>query len=279
MKKHLTILLFSLCLASVAPAQMVSQEQDNEPISIGLKGGINMPRMLYFGNKALSRLHQDWYITPTGGLFVEIPISSNLYLVPEAVYIQRGTRISYDHFSGAKVNYSISTSYVDLRLPIEWVWNIKPYFQPFATVGAEAGMCLLGQIHLKREAGNSNPAVPALDETILVDSTNMSLIHAGVYAGVGIRSKVSLGYFDILLKLSATFHQGFLDSYSPYEKNGASQALNVNAYQITGYRLPEGLEVCLGIAIPLKPILKDACASFSKDRHRRHGSQGHLFGY
>ena len=229
-----------------------------------------MPRMLYFGNEALSRLHQDWIFTPTGGLFVDIPISSNLYFVPEATYVQRGTHIHYEHFSGAKVNYSISTSYVDLRFPIEWAWNIKPFFQPFATVGAEVGMCLFGQIHLDRKhentAGNANPTVPALDETIPVDSANMSLIHAGVYAGVGIRSKVSLGYVDLLLKLSATFHQGFLDSYSPYEKNGTSQTNNVNAYQITGNRLPQGLEVCLGIAIPLKPMLKDVCDTFSNDR-------------
>ena len=82
---------------------------------------------------------------------------------------------------------------------------------------------------------------------------------------------------EVMLKLSATFHQGFVDSYSPYEKIGAAQAQNVNAYQITGWRLPQGLEVTLGVAIPLKPILKDACASFSNDR--RHGNRGHLYGY
>ena len=119
----------------------------------------------------------------------------------------------------------------------------------------------------------------AMDRTIDVDSANMSLIHVGAFAGVGVRSKVAIGYQKLLLKFSVSFHHGFLDSYSPYEKNGTSQAVNVHAYQITGNRLPQGLEVTLGVAIPLEKHLDDACATFANDRYRRRGNRGHLFGY
>lgn len=274
MKKYVLILSILLACSTGIFAQMSQNKPMDRSIALGIKGGVNMPRMLYFKNPALMRLPQSFVFTPMGGLFVDIPIMEFAYLSPEVVYVQRGTDMKYVHAnSGAQVHYTIATSNVDLRLPLEFCWEMKPYFQPFVMVGAEAGMCLFGKIHLDRTA----PI--ALDETVAVDSANMNLIHAGAFAGLGIRSKLSLGNQDILLKLSASFHQGFLDSYSRYEKNGTAQAVNVNAYQITGNRLPQGLEVSLGIAIPLKAKLKDACASFSNDRYRRRGSGRHLFGY
>lgn len=256
----------------------VAQLNQNKPVdktvSFGIEGGVNMPRMFYFQNDALMQLPQSFVFTPMGGLFLDIPITSVMSLSPKVVYVQRGTDMKYVHQpSSAQVQYSISTSYIDLRLPLELSWPIKPSFEPFVMVGVEAGMCLFGQIHIDR-------TIPiALDETLAVDSANMSMIHAGVFAGVGIRSKVTIGAQDVLLKFNVSVHQGFLDSYSPFEKDGTAQSVNVNAYQIKGQRLPQGLEVTLGIAIPLKRRLEDACATFSKDRYRRHGNRGHLFGY
>ena len=274
MKKFVLIIGILLVCHTGLIAQMMQNKPSDKTVSVGIKGGVNMPRMLYFKNPDLMKLPQSFYVTPTGGLFVELPLTEFLYLSPEVDYVQRGTKTNYVHQpSGAEVNYSISTHNVDLRVPLELVWELKPYFQPFLTLGGEAGMCLAGQIHLDR----SDPIT--FDQTLAVDSANMQMIHAGAYAGLGIRSKVTIGYQDILLKLSASFHQDLLDSYSKYEKDGTAQAINVNAYQITGNRLPQGLEVTLGIAIPLKPRLKDACATFAKDRSRRSGSHGHLFGY
>lgn len=275
MKKYILLIVSILLVCRTAVfAQMTQSHSGDKAVSVGIKGGVNMPRMLYFKNPALMRLPQSFVFTPTGGLFVDIPVTEVMYLSPEVVYVQRGIDMSYVHQpSGANVHYSISASYVDLRLPFEFCWEVRPYFQPFVTVGAEAGMCLFGKIQIDRTA----PI--AFTDTVAIDSANMSMIHVGAFAGLGIRSKVSIGSQDVWLKLSASFHQGFLDSYSPYEKNGAAQATNVHAYQVTGWRLPQGLEISLGIAIPLKPRLKDACATFSNDRYRRHGSGRHLFGY
>lgn len=273
MKKFLLIFgLFCFCHMG-SYAQMTQGKSANKAVSLGIKGGVNLPRMLYFQNTALSQLPQSLIITPTGGLFLDIPLSDAIHLSPEVVYVQRGTNMEYEHRTGSKVHYSISTSYVDLRIPFELAWEVRPYFQPFVTVGVEAGMCLFGQIHLDR----TEPI--EFDQTLAVDSANMSMIHAGAFAGVGVRSKVSVGALDLLLKFNVSFHQSVLDSYSPFEKDETVHAINVNAYQITGYRLPQGLEVTLGVAIPLKPRLKDACASFANDRYRRHGSRGRLFGY
>jgi hypothetical protein len=307
-KKLLILLGLCIGLHCGVFAQMSNSRSFDKTFSLGLKGGINIPRMWYFNNDELSQLPQSFVITPTGGVFLDIPITDVLYLSPEADYVQRGTDISYVHRTGANVHYSLSASYVDLRLPLEMCWEIKPYFQPYVSVGAEMGVCISGKIHMDRKFDNPadiiNTNIIPYDETIDVNSSNianitwpqnyeqfvdalvdvfngsnMSLVHAGAFAGVGIRSKVSIGYQDVLLKLNMSYHQGFVDTYSYYEKSGDSQSLNVQAYQITGWRLPQGLEVTLGVAIPLKPMLKDACSSFSNDRYRRHGNRGHLYGY
>lgn len=274
MKKHILILGVFWVYCTGLLGQMTQSKSMDGTLSLGVKGGVNMPRMWYFNNPALLRLPQSFVFTPTGGLFLDIPLTEVAYLSPEVVYVQRGTDMRYVHRpSGADVHYSILTHNVDLRLPLELAWAMKPYFQPYVTLGGEAGLCLAGQIHLDRTAPIT------FEETLMVDSANMQMIHAGAFAGVGVRSKVTIGYQDVILKLGATFHQGLLDSYSKYEKSGTAQAVNVNAYQVTGYRWPQGIEVTLGIAIPLKPRLKDACATFANDRYRHHGSRGHLFGF
>ena len=273
MKKYLIIILVSLGFCAMSNAQMNNNQPTKEAVSIGLKGGVNMPRMFYFNNKALNQLPQAYLFTPMGGLFVDIPLGSVFALSPEVVYLKRGTDISYEHRSGVKVHYSMSVHYVDFRLPLELRLPIKPYFQPYLMVGAEGGMRLGGQIHIDRTAPVE------LDKTIDVGDANMNLIHAGAFAGVGIRSKIGLGNRHLLLKLSASVHQGLLDSYAVGEKNESIPAVNVNAYQTTGWRLPQGLEVCLGIGIPLEKQLEDACATFAKDRYRRRGVRGRLFGY
>lgn len=273
MKKYLIIIGLLLCSVSVTMAQMSQRKKIDNTVSLGLKGGINTPRMLYYQNEPLSRLPQAWTITPMGGLFLDIPLGSALVFAPEAVYVQRGTDMSYEHRSGAQVHYMMSAFYVDLRLPLELRWPISKYFQPFLVVGAEGGVRLFGQIHMDRTAPIE------MDETIDVGDANLALIHAGALAGVGVRSMINLGAQEILLKLSVTAHQGLLDSYAAGEKEGTSAPVNVNAYQITGSRLPQGLEATLSIGIPLKAREDDACSTFSKDRSRRRINKRGMFGF
>ncbi len=272
MRKCLIIIGIVLGLGLVAEAQMQQKATESKAIAIGIKGGVNIPRMYYFRNRPLSQLPQNVAFTSMGGLFVDIPLGEASTVSPEFVYLKRGTDLSYEHRSGMMVHYTMSVHYVDFRLPFEFRLPVKPYFQPYLVAGAEVGMRLGGQIHMDRTA----PA--ALDQTINVGDANMGLIHAGAFAGVGIRSRIPLGSRDLILKFSASVHQGLLDTYSKAEKEGSVPAQNVNAYQTKGFRLPQGLEVCLGIALPLERI-DDACSTFSGDRYRRKSSRGRLFGF
>ena len=271
MKRCLFIIGFLLGLNLVSEAQMQRNAVESKAVAIGLKGGVNLPRMLYTNNPAVSQLAQDLTFTPMGGVFLDIPLGSAVTMSPEFAYLKRGTEISYEHHSGSMVHYAMSVHFVDFRLPFELRWPVKPYFQPYLVAGGEVGMRLGGQIHMDR----TEPAL--FDQTIDVGNSNMSLIHAGAFAGLGIRSRIGLGSRDIVLKLSATVHQGLLNNFSAAEQDGSIPALNVNAYQPKGARLPQGLEVCLGIAFPLERQ-DDACATFSKDHYRRHRGRS-LFGF
>ncbi|MBQ8957702.1 MAG: PorT family protein [Bacteroidales bacterium] len=273
MKKIHVIMAFLLGFSLVSFGQSNKGKGPEKTVSLGLKGGINLPRMLYYQNESLIELDQALAITPMGGLFVDIPLGGIIVFAPEAVYVQRGTDMTYEHRSGSTVHYTMSASYADVRLPFELKLPISSYFQPYLVVGAEVGMRLFGQIHMDRTAPID------LDVTIDVGDANLAVVHAGALAGLGVCSKINLGAQEILLKLSVTAHQGLLDSYASGEKDGSIGAQNVNAYQITGWRLPQGLEACLCIGIPLKAHEDDACASFGKDRFRRHGSGRHLFGF
>lgn len=330
MKKLLVFLVLCLGLVGSGFAQMSFSRPFDKTLSLGIKGGINVPRMFYYNNQSLMLLPQSFAIKPQGGLFLDVPITAYFGFAPEVVFVQRGTDTRYVHHpSSLKVHYSISTNYVDFRFPLELKWSANPSSQPYVIVGVEAGMCLSGKIHLDRRHsgplfhGPMGPPMDidaeAMDETIDVSSSsmsliqagdsiitllrdpslsqsetkelvagvframfngsNMSLVHAGAYAGLGVRSKFTIVNQEVLLKFDVTCHQGFLDTYSAYEKTGASQSLNVNAYQIKGYRLPQGLEISLGIALPLKPRLRDACSTFANDRYRSRGRRGVLFGY
>lgn len=259
MKKCLIIIGILLGMTLVSEAQMGRNTQESKVVAIGLKGGLNFPRMYYYNNPPMNQTNQAFTLTPMGGLFLDIPLTNTLMMSPEVVYLKRGTDMSYEHHSGAQVHYTMSVHFVDVRLPFELRWPVTNYFQPYLVLGAEAGMRLGGEIHMDR----TEPAL--FDQTITVGNANMAMIHAGGFAGVGIRSRLPLGSRDIVLKLSASVHQGLLDNYSAGEKDGTMPALNVNAYQPKGSRLAQGLEVCLGIAIPLEHE-DDACATFSNDR-------------
>lgn len=270
MKKFWMILVMALAVLQVE-AQVKARQHiyGQNGVCVGIKGGVNDPKMLYWQNVALSREKQRFWVKPVAGLFADIPMGQNLTLAPEVMYVHRGTQMSYQHKpSGASVDYRMDVTCADMRVPVEFRFPLKSRFTPFLTVGAEMGMRIGGSIVMKRTA----PI--ALYDSIPVGKANMGLLHAGVFGGAGVRYLGEIGRRDLLLKLSVTYHQGLLDTYSEMEKQGTATTSNVNAYHIKGQRLPSGLELTLGVAVSLKRN-DDACASFEGDRSRRKGSRSH----
>ena len=272
MKRVLIIVLAMALCGLEAQAQMQRQRPEIGGVSVGIKGGVNFPRMLYLHNETMSQTDQGILVKPVAGVYADIPLNRWMSVAPEIMYVERGTSMTYQHHSGSTVNYDMHLKYADVRLPLELRWPMKSVAQPYAVVGAEVGLCLGDSIRMKRTA----PI--AFDESVAVGLANMNPLHVGVFGGVGIRNRMAVGQRDLILKVAATYHLGLLDSYSPMEKDGMAQAQNVNAYQVVGQRLPEGLELTVGAALSLHRH-RDACSSFLGDRYRRRGSSRHLFGY
>lgn len=279
--KKLSIIILLALFAQVAAFAQINDQSSSNSVAIGIKGGLSFPRM-YYSDNHLNELPQAWLkdsngafrIFPIGGVFVDVPLGDFVSVAPEVMFAQRGTSMTYQHYSGANVDYSINSKYIDLRIPVIARLKVVDAFQPYVLAGLEAGYLLGGQISEKRSA----PI--AFDTIINIGKANMAPIHAGVFAGAGIRSDINCGAFTLMLKLDATYHQGFLDSYSSMEHEESSNAVNINAYNVNGIRFPRGLEVCFSLGIPLKfhPV-DDACSTFSNNKYRPKHSKGTMYGF
>ena len=269
MKKRLAIIVMAL-LPSLCFSQIGNRNA--ESVAIGIKGGLALPGMSY-SDKYLSKLAQDAFFAPVGGIFVSVPLGDIVSIVPEVMWVNRGVKMQYPHFSGATVHYSIASQYVDLRVPLWARLKIAEGFQPYILAGIETGYLLGGQIHIDR----SDPMT--LDETIDIGKANMAPLHAGAFAGLGIRSDIDFGSLTLSIRLEVSYHQGFVDSYSEMEHAETAMPININAYNISGKRMPKGLELCLGIGLPLKfDNSDDACSTFT-DKYRPKRRKGVAYGF
>ena len=270
MKKRLAIMVMAFVLTNFCISQI--SNRNAESVAIGIKGGVALPGMSY-SDKYLSELAQDAFFAPVGGLFVSVPLGDIVSIAPEVMYANRGVKMRYTHLSNATVQYSIASKYVDLRIPVQARLQVSELFQPYAFAGAEAGYLLGGQIHISR----SIPIV--MDETIDIGKANMAPYHVGAFAGLGIRSDIDFGSLTLSVRLEASYHQGFLDSYSEMENSESAVPVNVNAYNISGKRIPKGLELCLGIGIPLRfSSSDDACSTFINKYYPKH-RKGVFYGF
>ena len=270
MKKRLAIIVMALLLPALGFSQIGNR--NTESVAIGIKGGVALPGMSY-SDKYLSELAQDAFFAPVGGLFVSVPLGDIVSIAPEVMRVNRGVKMQYTHFSGAAVHYSIASQYVDLRVPVLARLKVAEGFQPYVFTGAEAGYLLGGQIHISR----SIPIV--MDEIIDIGKANMAPYHAGAYAGLGIRSDINFGSLTLSVRLEASYHHGFVDSYSEMEHAETAAPVNINAYNSTGKRMPKGWEICLGLGIPLHfDNSDDACSTFT-DRYRPKHRKGVHYGF
>lgn len=257
--KHGTVILCFLLLLQFAATAQGHRQSAPRGAAIGLKGGINFASMA-FTDQHLSGLPQKRVLKPVGGIFVDLHLSDWISLVPEVVYVERGMATHYTHYSGCEVDYAIRSRYVDFRLPVLVGLNLAPWLQPYLVVGGDAGYLLGGNIRLQQ------PGLPNPEITADLGKANMSPWYLGAFGGLGLRFFKPMNGRRAQLKMEATYNLDFLDNFTVMEHNDEANPLNVNAYNITGKRFPKGLEVTMGLVVPLLPDNDDACYSFSKNK-------------
>lgn len=259
MKHGIDILCLLLLLQFAAMAQGYKHSAPRE-VSVGLKGGINLAGMT-FTDPHLSSLPQNMVLKPVGGVFVDFPLLDWFSIVPELMYVERGMSTHYIHYSGCEIDYAIRSRYVDFRLPVLIGVNITSWFQPYLVAGGDAGYLLGGNIHLQQ------PGLPRPDITTDLGEANMKPLYLGAFGGLGLRFFKPMKGHWAQLRIEATYCHDFVDTFSEMEHNDEANPLNINAYNITGKRFPKGIEITMGLVVPLMPD-KDACYSFSKNKYK-----------
>ncbi len=242
-------------------------------VMIGVKGGLNMASML-FTDEALRNLDESTMMRPIGGVFVEFPIKGGLSLAPEFMLVGRGTDKSYvareeqeQNITNVMTNYTIESFYLDLRIPVIYRFNVTDWFNPYIFAAPDAGFRLGGNISLNKV----QDGVVLEEESMSVEigNANMKGFTMSVLAGVGFRFNIDFQRFTLVTKIEAAYNYGFIDTYSPMEKDDSAMSTNVNAYNITGYRFNRGIEAMISIGLPLKFSKNNGCSDFGNKYDRR----------
>ena len=253
---RLSIILVSLLISQWMFAQRINPAYADR-MTLGFRAGVNLPGMVYT-DKHLSVLSQQTVIRPVGGLYLDIPLTRHLSIAPEAMYVERGIKTSYTHCSGFDVTYSIHSRYVDLRVPLNYGFQITPWFRPYLTAGIDGGYLLGGTIQLQQ------PGLPCPEATIKIGKANMRPLYGGIYGGLGTVFQFWLGRQLTRWTISATYNLDLVDTFSKMEHSDAANPMNVSAYNIIGQRLPKGIEITMGFAIPIAPDNDDACTNWER---------------
>lgn len=278
MLRKTILILFAMALALPTMAQVQS-------VGIGLKGGVNMPEYHYSSND-LNTLGRDpefsHRIRPSGGIQVEIPVGELLYLSPELMFVSRGDLRNFHNIpTNTDLTYLAVVNYLDLRIPVGYVFPVTSFFQPYVFVGPDFGM-VFPYIKTKNLDLNLAGAFTETDAGVVeVNKSNMAPFDVAAFGGVGFRFNIDFGSFVLVTKLEAAYSYGFLNTFSKDEMNSQVPAANLGTggtHYSLGKRNNRGVEAMLSVVLPLNFHIErgggDACSNWSKDVYPTR-SRGH----
>ncbi len=256
--KKAFLMLFLLCVCGVTYGQIRLNDGSilvSKRVSIGLKGGVNICKMLYTDSNV--KIEHDFGFRPAAGVYIEIPVRRFLSISPEFLFIQRGTQTSYEYDVDYIINYKMNVRYIDFRVPFQFYWLVSNTFKPYAFVAPDFGYVLGGTISLEQKYLEIEEA------HCDIGSANHSQYDFSILMGVGFRFDINMKNTSIFIKVEGGYNNGLLNTFSPKETEDGSTPLNVYAYNNTGYRFNRGIEVMLSIGMPLY-FRQGTCSYFEK---------------
>ena len=272
------MILFVMALALPTMAQVQS-------VGIGLKGGVNMPEYHYSSND-LNTLGRDpellHRIRPMGGIQVEIPVGELLYVSPELMFVSRGDLRNFHNIpTDTDLTYLAVVNYLDLRIPVGYVFPVTSFFQPYVFAGPDFGMVFPYIKTKKLDLNLAGAFTQTGTEPVEVNKSNMAPFDVAAIGGVGFRFNINFGSFGLVTKLEAAYSYGFLNTFSKKEMESQVPAANLGTggtHYSLGKRYNRGLEATLSIVLPLDFKIErgngDACSNWSKDVYPTR-SKGH----
>lgn len=288
MKKLSLILLLSLLLIGNAakaqfkkPLQSRFKALNEAKYNIGLTGGLTSTYWVHFGGTG-TKYHEPFNFTPIGGLVVERMLSKDASIGVEGLFAMRKVHLDYNVLNfpvAINVNKDFYRQYdadymeVDVQVPLTYYFgegNIRPY----VFVAPRFSLPLSGNLKWQKmeilEYGTENEHYD--ESTATVDTTkmsaqNMRTANIGLVLGAGVRFKVKIGNYYLLMKLDASAHSTLINSFTKDENNGDSEVV-IGASYIDPYLLQKRFNtdasVKFTLLLPLKKPLKDACLNWGE---------------
>lgn len=271
-----------LALVGQMTAQQTNNKKRGEAVAIGLKVGGNLPNYYYTENANLNALPYDSLmnrVRPVLGLNVEIPLfNGHMYVAPEVAFTGRGdSRLFESTAYDTLVRYQARINYLEARLPISVAIPATSWLKPYVFAAPSFGV-VLDTVGPFRSEFKQYSLDGAINDSVAVSTSNMAPYDYGLTVGAGLRFLIDFKAFAMVVKVEGGYHLGLRDTYSEQEHTNQAQAVNVNAYNISGSRLNRGIEGSVTIAIPLDFHSADDCFYWS-DVHRRKNNNRGLYGF
>ena len=255
MKRFAFVLAFGLLSMASLHAQFAKPLKNRNylcrntsALSIGLTGSIAGNDMVY---TAVSKSILKPYLAPTGGLALEWNTMGGLAVGLDASYAMRGSNevfvteflTSYTTTTFARVNYAMRMNAVEVRVPITWCnlrWERTYDDESYAPVTYESEL----------------------------NKATMQPYDISAVAGVGLCSRIMVKQTRLFFKFDLSYGMSVLNNFSQQEMDESIpfQGWGDIEHETLGNRYLQNVEARLTLLVPMRKLLKDACAFDQKMR-------------
>ena len=277
-----SILFFSVLTANAQfnkPLQSPSsRKQTNDATyNLGIVGGGTLTQWIHFGGtKTPYQEPVTKCIGFMGGLSLEKMLSRDISIGIEGMYAMRSFGLTYDliNFPVAvddwnDIRKSLDANYneVFVQAPLTFYLNstagatIRPYVfaAPRVTVIQDGGKTYWHKENLTNETSTF--------DTVGINTSNFMPFNVGLVAGAGVLFRINTSNYYFLIKLDASYHAGFINTFSKVEREGTIENVVGSGYidpYLLGKRFSGNADLKLTLLFPLKKQLKGACMKWGE---------------
>jgi hypothetical protein len=192
----------------------------------------------------------------------------------DASYAMRGSNevfvteflTSYTTTTFARVNYAMRMNAVEVRIPITWYLGYDETFRPYIYIAPRFDIWLNGNLRWERTYDDESYA-PVTYESELNKAT-MQPYDISAVAGVGLCSRIMVKQTRLFFKFDLSYGMSVLNNFSQQEMDESIpfQGWGDIEHETLGNRYLQNVEARLTLLVPMRKLLKDACAFDQKMR-------------
>ena len=292
-----------VCIICLALGSLTAQAQFNKPLqspsqrrtsdqaqfNIGITGGMSLTHWIHTGG-AENHFNQPFVkgLCPVAGLSLETMCGNNISIGLEGLYAMRRTTLTYDRVNlpvsteqtiSYRKTYSVEYNQAEIQIPVTLYLskNVNDLVKPYVFVAPRVSIPLNGVERLTRQyidaEGNlqydadNNPMYYSDPIADTLGTANFRNFNAGLAAGFGLVYKINTNNYYFLLKLDASAHINFINSYTEKQISGEIPVTyGANNYEptLTGKRFITDGTVKATFLFPIKRHIQGACISWGE---------------